>query len=268
MVKPVKRYLRIYLMLAKYSIMMETEYRLGFLLEIFVEAAYIAVGLISIKVLFFNITEIAGWGINRILVLYGANVIFSEILLGTAFIFNLKSLPHKIKRGELDIILAKPLNSQFALTLWRPYFALIPSLIPGFALIYVGFKSGGFVLNPLLIVPSLIILTSGIVIAYSIGVLVTSLSFWMINASPLPPLASGLVLRFSDRPFSIFTGFWRIVFMFALPVAFMTSFPAQTLLGDFNWWWVPTSVFLATVFLKASNVFWNFALKRYTSAGG
>ena len=268
MVKTIKRYLKIYKMLAKYSVMLETEYRLGFLLEMFVEAAYIAVGIVSIKVFFFNITEIAGWDINRVLVLYGVNTIFSETFLGLAFIFNLRSLPYKIKRGEVDIILTKPLNSQFTLTLWRPYFALVPSLIPGFALIYVGFKSGGFVLNPLLIIPFLIILASGIVTAYSIGVLITSLSFWIINASPLPYLAESLILRFSDRPFSIFTGFWRIIFMFILPVAFMGSFPAQTLLGDFYWWWVPTAVILAAVFLKASNIFWNFALKHYTSAGG
>lgn len=267
-VKSLKRYVRLYAHLVKFAAMLETEYRWSFFIEIVVELAYAIVGLVTINVLFLNIREVAGWSFHQLLVLYGVNIIFSELFIGLTFVFNLWRLPQRIERGEIDITLAKPINSQFALTLWQPYFALIPSMVPGIVLIYLGLKLGDFSFNPAFILPALLLLICGLVTAYSIAVVITSLSFWVTKADALPRLASDLVNSFSNRPYSIFEGVWRVVFFLIFPVAFMTSFPAQTLLGDFNWWWLPAAIILAMVFLKFSNFFWNFALKRYTSAGG
>lgn len=259
------RYLKIYQKLIKFSAIRETTYRASFFLEILVEALYLVVSLVGIRVIFWNIKEVAGWNFYQMLVLLGVSGLFSEIVLGMAFIFNLRRLPEKIANGELDLVLTKPFNSQFAVSLWHPYFALIPSLIPGLALIFLGFNLGGFSFKPIYLFPFLIIFSSGLVIAYSLGMMVTTLSFWFINATPLPNLAEE-IFRLSGRPFSIFNGVWRIFFLLFVPVAFMVSFPAKTLMGDFVWWWVPVSIFLAIIFLWLSSVLWRFGLKRYSSA--
>jgi ABC-2 type transport system permease protein len=260
-----RRYLKIYRYLIKFAAIQETTYRLGFFLELLVKFIYAAVVVLSARVLFWNVNEVAGWNFYEMLVLLGLNIIFCEIVLGLAFVHNLRSLPGKIAKGELDLILTKPLNSQFVVSLWRPYFALLPSLIPGFALIYLGFNLGGFTLNLLLVPPFLVIFSSGMIIAYSVGMIISTLSFWLINATPLPQLAEHLIFL-AERPYSLFAGAWRVVFLIILPIAFMVSFPAQTLLGDFSWWWVPTSLVLAAIFLKSSSLFWQLGLKHYQSA--
>jgi len=259
------RYLKIYSKLIKFAAIGETTYRFSFFLEWFVEIAYMAVSVLLMKVLFWNVKEVAGWDFNQMLVLVGLNMIFSEIILGLVFIFNLRNLPQKIVNGELDLILTKPINSQFAISLWRPYFAFVPSLIPGILTIYLGFQRGGFSFNPLFLLPFLIIFLSGLVIAYSLGMIISTLAVWFVSAEPLPELAEH-ILFVAGRPYSIFTGVWKIIFLAVLPLAFMVSFPAQTLMGDFKWWWMPVSVFLATVFLKFSSVFWQYALRHYQSA--
>lgn len=261
----IKKHLKIYLNLAKFSAMTEMEYRFSFFLEWFVEFAYIIVSMFAFRVLFWNVREFAGWDFNRLLVLIGINVIFSEIILGLSFIFNLRNLPEKIQKGDLDLFLTKPINSQFAASLWRPYFALVPALIPGIFFIWLGFRWGGFVFNPVWLVPFSVIFISGLVIAYSVGVMISALSFWLLNAPSVPKLAEQ-VLRLSQNPFNIYNPFWKIVFLLILPLAFMVTFPAQALMGMSEWWWPLLAVFLATVFLKASNVFWNFGLKHYQSA--
>ena len=264
MVKSLIKYTKIYGKLIKFAVMQETTYRVSFFLEIFVEAAYITVTLFGVGILFWNVPQIAGWELPQVLVLMGIYAIFTEVVLGLAFIFNLRELPKLVNKGTLDLILVKPLNSQFAVSLWRPYFALLPSLLPGLVEIYFGFKLGHFTLNPIFIPPFLIIFSSGLIIAYSIGMIISTLSVWLTNI-PAAALAEN-ILSMTRIPYSALGKPLRIVFLIIIPLTFMVSFPAQTLMGDFRWWWPVTAVILAVIFLKTSNLFWNFALKYYSGA--
>jgi len=259
------RYLRIYWLLIKFSAILETTYRLNFLVECIVEIGYFIITIVGLNILYANVRSLAGWNYSQMLVLVGLNMIFSEILLGLSYIYNLRRLPAQVANGDLDLVLTKPINSQFAASLWRPYFALIPSVLTGLIVIKIGFNAGGFILNPLYLIPFILIFVSGLVIAYSFSVICCTLTFWWTNASPLPDLAQEIVLM-SGRPYQIFEGFWKYLFLLLIPLAFMTTFPAQILMGELHWWWVPTSIILAAIFLKCSNLFWNFGLKHYSSA--
>lgn len=265
MVNSIVKHLKLYWRLVKLAIMMETEYRAGFALEIVVEIAFFVVTLIGMFVIYGNVQEVAGWRKSEFLVLIGLNMVFSELVLGLAFIFNLRNLPAKIVKGELDLILTKPVNSQFAVSLWQPYFASLPSLLSGLVVIWWGIEAGNILLRWQSLLPFAIIFGAGMVMAYSIGMIITTLSMWLVNANPLPMLAQQFLFM-AKNPYSVFSGVWKIIFLTVIPIAFMVSFPAQTLLGDYKWWWGPMAIIMATIFLKLSNSFWNFALKHYSSA--
>ncbi len=259
------KHLKLYWRLVKLAIMMETEYRASFVLEIVVEVAFFVVTLIGVFVIYGNVQEVAGWHKSEFLVLIGLNMVFSELILGLAFIFNLRNLPTKIVKGELDLVLTKPVNSQFAVSLWRPYFASLPSLVAGLAVMWWGIKTGGILLDWQNLLPFTVIFGAGIIMAYSIGMIITTLLMWLVNASPLPMLAQQLLFM-AQNPYSVFSGIWKILFLTLIPIAFMVSFPVQALLGDYHWWQGPIAILLAIIFLKLSNMFWNFALKHYASA--
>lgn len=260
-----KRYLAIYWHLIKFAFIWETSYRFSFLLEIVVEVGYFVVSLLGIKILYANIASLAGWNYYSLLVLLGLSMVFSELLLGLTFIFNLRRLPAKIANGDLDLVLTKPINTQFAVSLWQPYFALVPSVFSGLAVMMYAFRLGNLTFNWLSFFPFLVVFMSGLVMAYAVSMILTTLSFWLLNASPLPDLAQEIVLM-AERPYQIFSGIWKIIFLVVVPLAFMLTFPAQILLGELVWWWVPSSIVLAGIFLYASHKFWNFGLKHYSSA--
>jgi ABC-2 type transport system permease protein len=259
------KYARVYWKLVKFAASFELEYRFSFLLEVFVEVAYFIALVFSFRVLYWNVQEIAGWSYYQLLILAGVNQIFSETLLGLAFIFNLRDLPDKIERGDLDLVLSKPINSQFAVSLWRPYFAMFPSILAGLITVIVAFNQGHIPFHILSLLPFALIFSCGLIIAYSIGMMLTTLSVWLINASPLPDLAQQ-ILFLARNPNSAYANPWRLIFTAIVPLAFMVSFPAQILLGEFHWLWLVGAVVLAGVFLEASNLFWRFALKHYASA--
>jgi ABC-2 type transport system permease protein len=50
------------------------------------------------------------------------------------------------------------------------------------------------------------------------------------------------------------------------PIAFMTTFPAQALLGQLNWGTAAAAIGLATLLFTLSSIFWRFALRYYTGA--
>ena len=69
-------------------------------------------------------------------------------------------------------------------------------------------------------------------------------------------------------PSSIFRGVVRALFTFVIPLALMTTCPAQALLGT-----LPTRTLLgalagAVAALALSRAVWNRAIAHYTSAGG
>ena len=67
-------------------------------------------------------------------------------------------------------------------------------------------------------------------------------------------------------PIAAYPATYRFFFTFVVPVAFMTTVPAQTLLGRGDPLWLIGGGCLATVLLILSSRVWQFALRFYTSA--
>jgi ABC-2 type transport system permease protein len=259
------KHLKLYWYLVKFSAMLETEYRFSFVLKILVEITFFSATLTSFSVLFANVSQIVGWNKYEIMVLYGLNMVFSETLLGIAFIFNLRDLPNKIVKGDLDLILVKPVNALFAATLWRPYFASLPSLMAGIVVMMLGFSLGHLPFNLINLFPFALIFLCGLVIAYSLGVIISCLSFWFMNAEPLPYLAQQFIFL-AVRPYEIFGGIWRYIFLLIIPIAFMVSFPAKTLMGQFEWWWIFSGIIITIIFVYLCRLIWRKGLLIYESA--
>jgi ABC-2 type transport system permease protein len=59
---------------------------------------------------------------------------------------------------------------------------------------------------------------------------------------------------------------YRFFFTFVIPVAFLTTVPAEALLGRTELIWTLGAGILALALFLASRAFWQFALRFYTSA--
>lgn len=59
---------------------------------------------------------------------------------------------------------------------------------------------------------------------------------------------------------------YRFFFTFIVPVTFLTTVPAEVILGRVEIPWLIGGLVLAVVLFWASSKFWSFALRFYTSA--
>jgi ABC-2 type transport system permease protein len=67
-------------------------------------------------------------------------------------------------------------------------------------------------------------------------------------------------------PINFYRGWVRAVLTAIIPVAFMTTFPAQALLGRLERWLAVVAVGLAVLLFVLASAFWRFALRYYTGA--
>ena len=91
------------------------------------------------------------------------------------------------------------------------------------------------------------------------------LSFWLVQVDTLDTLFYS-VFETARYPVSFFKGLIRAVLTFAIPVAFATTFPAQALLGTVDLRLLLAGVALATLALLLTHLFWNYAVRYYSSA--
>lgn len=107
--------IHIFLCNFKVSILNEMSHKTNFIIRFLSDSVYFFVYFIFYTVIFSYVPRINGWGKYEVLLLMGTFHIVISLFL--AFFFpNLVRFPALVKNGELDGILAKPVNSQFLLS--------------------------------------------------------------------------------------------------------------------------------------------------------
>jgi ABC-2 type transport system permease protein len=100
---------------------------------------------------------------------------------------------------------------------------------------------------------------------YSLWFMLGATSIWFVKIYNVTEVLRGL-LEAGRFPLVAYPTAYRFFFTFVVPVAFLTTVPAEALLGRSEMIWVVAAGVLALGLLLASGIFWRFALRFYTSA--
>jgi ABC-2 type transport system permease protein len=90
-------------------------------------------------------------------------------------------------------------------------------------------------------------------------------SIWFVKIYNVTEVLRGLV-EAGRYPIVAYPATYRFFFTFIIPVAFLTTIPAEAMLNRSQPSWLVGSGILAVGLLLASRIFWQFALRFYTSA--
>jgi ABC-2 type transport system permease protein len=258
------RYLKLLTIFYRYSILKELEYRVNFIANVFMSAFWLAWAIIGVSVFFLYREKMGDWTYPEVLMVVGLFTFFTgvmEALLRP----NVGAIIEQIRDGTFDFVLTKPINAQFIASLRNLVVWRLVDVIIGLNLIV-------YALNLLGISPTLdriaiftIMLASAILIVYSLWLTMSSLAFWFVRIDNVTELFYAFY-EAGRYPVTIYRGAVRALLTFIVPIAFVTTFPASALLGRLDSTTVWTGVTFAIVFLIASNRFWNFAIRHYSSA--
>lgn len=256
------RYFHVLRLFWSTAIAAELEYRINFLLAALSSLGGLAGNLFSLFLFYRGGYQFQGWSWDQAIVLLGVFTLlqgFSATFLAP----NLNRIVRHIQQGTLDFVLLKPISSQF----WLSTHTLSPWGVPDLAfgvimVIYAGRKIG---LQPQDYLSSLIPLALGCVILYSLWFMLGAMSIWFVKIYNVTEVLRGL-LEAGRFPMVAYPSAYRFFFTFIVPVAFLTTVPAEVLLGRGDWLWLAGSGVLAIALFLASSAFWKVALRFYTSA--
>ena len=261
----VNRYFKVWLAFFRNTLSRDMEYKMNFILEIFIDMIYYGSLFFFFKVIF-QFTDSLGVfnqdaTIIFLITLYIADSLYQFFLGGNVFEVN-----NKVRTGDLDFILLKPINSQFFISFrYVSIHSLICVCVLSCLLIKLTYQyhNESFnIINYLFYNCSLII---GMSIFYSFEFLIACLSFWLRNFSYAGWLASELI-KYARRPDSIYTKWFRKTLFSVFPMAMICSVPSRMIIFGVDYRLLLLQLFVALFFLWLTTIIWKKGLLRYESA--
>jgi ABC-2 type transport system permease protein len=257
-----QRYFKILRLFWTTAIAAELEYRLNFLIATITSIANLIGSLFGLFLFYRTGYTFQGWNWQEATIVLGLFTLLQGFS-ATFLVPNLNSIVKQVELGTLDFVLLKPISSQFWLSTKTISPWGLPDLFFGMVLIvYAGTKLGLTWHN---YVASLIPLGFGIVILYSLWFILGATSIWFVKVYNVTEVLRGL-LEAGRYPMAAYPVVYRLFFTFVVPVAFLTTVPAQAMLNRSEITWVLGAVLLAGILFSFSVLFWRFALRFYTSA--
>jgi ABC-2 type transport system permease protein len=256
------RYLKVLRLFWTTAIAAELEYRLNFLIATFTSIANLVGSIFGLFLFYRTGYTFSGWSWSEATIVLGLFT-FLQGFSTTFLVPNLNRIVEQVEQGTLDFVLLKPINSQFWLStrIVSPWG--FPDLFFGTILISYAGRQLGLELSDYL--TSLVPLSFGLLILYSLWFILGATSIWFVKIYNVTEVLRGL-LEAGRYPMVAYPATYRFFFTFVVPVAFLTTVPAEAMLNRSELTWIFGAGFLALLMLVFAIFFWRFALRFYTSA--
>lgn len=259
----VKKYSRLFAMLIKTSFIADLEFRVNFSLRIFTDIIWYLMQILSFEILFNYTDTIGDW--NR----YQTRVFLGLLFIVDSFymIFvqdNIDRFADKIRKGELDFILAKPVSSQFLVSFQKIAVASFGNL----AIAVVFFLYSASLIEDFhwyRLFWLLLILPTSFIIVYTSRFFFTCLNLIFVKSESVQFLWYNCY-RLGMRPDSIYFPTFKLILLTVFPMSFVANVPAKMVLEPPNIYLIAWSLVIGPIFLYLSHRFWKYCLKHYSSA--
>jgi ABC-2 type transport system permease protein len=257
-------YLRIWLAGARYSVVRSMMFRGDFIMWGLVELFWMFVNIAAIAVIYQHTDSVAGWSKYEMLLLLGTSMLIQRLLMGF-FWSNLFELGRNIRSGYFDFFLAQPGHPLFMVSTRKIDLDSILNVFVALAIVvYAGRELG---LDPSLgaIAAYALFVFCGLILSYSLLLIVVSISFWTIGSQGMEGGYFTLA-EFSRLPREAFSGFSNVIFVWILPAVVISNAPTRALISGFDLTYTLWILGATVVWFFIATTVFHRGLRRYASA--
>lgn len=258
-----RKYFGLFWAFFRASLTADLEFRANFFTRIVTDIFWYAAQIFTFEVLYLYTDQIGDWSRSETRVFLGVLFVIDALYM-ILFSEGLDHLSETVRKGTLDLLLTKPVNSQFIVSLQRTATANFANLFLGVAwLLWSLWKLEGFhwarALWLFLAIPS------GVTIIYGLKFAFASSAVIFTRAENIQYLWYHLY-KLGMRPDNIYVPWLKLVVLTFVPVGLIASVPSRLVLNTADPRLILWVVFVAFLVLMGSAKLWNFTLRQYTSA--
>jgi ABC-2 type transport system permease protein len=226
---------------------------------------YCVTFLLFLQILFSNVPSIAGYDKNEMIFFTFIGQIVFYTMWATTFINN-DNLIIDVNKGNLDLILTKPLPHLFYLSLRElKLIGMIRDGLPPLIMYALVIDWGKLGLEPFTLIIGIIVLLLGELAFHVFQFLLLLPVFWIGESSEF----YGLIWSFYDInvPLEGVPKVLKTAFITVIPILTTTAVSVSVILGRSKP--IPTLILISIVaafFIVIKNAAWKFALRHYSSA--
>lgn len=259
-----KKIVKLFIQLVSINFKYFLEYRLSLLISFFLTFFWILSYLVFTEAIFYNINSLAGLNKGQVLLIFSFYYLFQTIG-NILYRDNFEDFADSMRRGELDLILTKPVPHRMMIFFNKMRFDFLSSFIIVVFLMLYAYSNltTEFEFWPFLV--GCVYSVIGTIIFYSLLSIIASLAFWLQRNETLGVLIWNLS-QISRYPRQIFGKAFSFILTFMLPFALLASVPAEISLRMIEWQYLVYTVIVCVVIYLLSLKFWQVGIKRYSSA--
>lgn len=184
----------------------------------------------------------------------------------TICFFGVNSIPYKVRSGELDLYLSKPISPLFRLTFESISPGSIPLVIMSVCIIGYGAATAKTALTPKILGAYVFWVAVMGILYYEMEVLMRSASLYIVSMARMEQLEEACINLCMKLPGIAFHGIYKVIFYGILPYGIMATLPVQSMIGEMNWRTAAWGMGVVILFSGITATVWRRGLKHYDSA--
>src|ERR1700694_3964377 len=178
----VRRYINIYSIMLRNSLIRELSFKANFILWMLVEVLWFVGQIVFFSIIFGQVDRIGDWTKWEVVLLVATHQIIAQLFQAFFFV-NVANIPELVRTGKLDSMLVLPIDSQFAAPTKQFGLDSVINAIVGAAVVCVSLSRLGVIPGPMSILLYLTAIGFGVAVHYSIMLSLAAVSFWMDHSS-------------------------------------------------------------------------------------
>lgn len=261
-----KRNIKIMYMLIKMKLQRNMAYRLSFFGVCFADGSLFLMQILMFSAIYSQVGSIGGWNRHQMLFFIGTFSLLNALNMALYF-FGVISIPRKIKSGELDLYITKPVNTLFHLSFENVDLGSVPLVFASIGIIIFAAAGMNTEITAITIIGYIFLVLIMLVLYYDMEVILRTIPFFVIQSTSIERFEEGLLSLCMRIPGILFKGTFKVLFYLVLPYGIMATIPTQFFSGVLSPLGFIYSVAVVAVFTSFTMVFWRFGLKNYKSTG-
>ncbi len=248
----------------------QMQYRASFLMGIGGNFIINFAEILVLWVLFQRFSNLGGWTLSEVLFLHGLSMVMFSI--GDIFAEGIGSVPGMIREGTFDRILVRPMSAYVQALVNEVSLRHLGLLAQGLLVFGVAVRLVDVEWTALKVIYLSVVIASGAFLFLALFTVEAIVSFWTVNSIEAVNAFTYGGSDLGQYPLHIFDRLLRNLFLWFIPIGFLTYYPALYILDKPDPLGLPriasfVAPFASLAFCGAVAWGWRLALRHYRSAG-